>query len=77
MNQSVTFNRGHTSGDTECVHLTVRHDSVKALANKTFAIGLSQLSEDVPVHYVHGRVTVIITCKNNSDAALLITCGHF
>ena len=74
VNQSVTFNRGHTSGDTECVHLTVRHDSVKALANKTFAIGLSQLSEDVPVHYVHGRVTVIITYEaglSNEEASMV------
>ena len=70
MNQSVTFNRGHTSGDTACVHLTVKHDSVKTLANKTFAIGLSPLSEDIPVHFVHGRVTIIITCENNSDVTL-------
>ena len=70
MNKSVTFNRGHTSGDTECVHLTVKHDSVKTLANKTFANGLSHLSEDIPVHFVHGRVTIIITCENNYDATL-------
>ena len=77
MNQSVTFNRGHTSGDTACVNLTVKHDSVKTLANKTFAIGLSPLSEDIPVHFVHSRVTIIITCENNSDATLLIICAWF
>ncbi|KAL5499419.1 hypothetical protein EMCRGX_G010829 [Ephydatia muelleri] len=79
VNQSVTFNRGHTSGDTACVNLTVKHDSVKTLANKTFAIGLSPLSEDIAVHFVHGRVTIIITYEtglSNEEASTVpVTTG--
>ena len=64
--QNVTFNRGCSTGDTECVNITVLYDDSKGKVSKTFDIGLSPVSTDISVRLVRSRATVQIICKRHS-----------
>ena len=49
MNQSVTFNRGHTSGDTACVNHTVKHVMVIIKRRKLSLLSQAYLHNDAEI----------------------------